>query len=59
MSLESVFALLGEYVYSKICGTDSFLTGREIFGCAVVFAAIILAQLPDKLRNSDKSKKKN
>lgn len=48
LSLESVFALLGEFVYSKITGNPSTLSHREIFGCAIVFFAIILAQLPDK-----------
>ena len=48
LSLESCFALLGEFVYLKITGADSFMSMREIIGCIIVFAAIILAQLPDK-----------
>lgn len=43
MSLESVFAV--------ICGViilHEFMTGREILGCVVMFAAIIIAQIPPK-----------
>lgn len=48
LSLESVFALLGEFVYGYIVGEPAELSAREIFGCAIVFLAIVLAQLPDK-----------
>lgn len=41
MSLESVFAALGGWLVS-----GNVLSVREICGCALVFAAIILAQLP-------------
>ena len=41
MSLESVFAALGGWLISK-----NTLTPREFGGCALVFAAIVLAQLP-------------
>ncbi len=50
LSLESCFALLGEFVYLKLKGADSFMSAREIAGCVIVFTAIILAQLPDKKR---------
>jgi len=40
MSLESVFGALGGCLMGKV------LSGREIVGCALVFAAIIVAQLP-------------
>ncbi len=40
MSLESVFAALAGAVFGER------LSGNEIFGCALVFLAIILAQLP-------------
>ncbi len=40
MSLEAVFAALSGAVFGER------LTGNEIFGCVLVFAAIILAQLP-------------
>ena len=41
MSLESVFAALGGWVIS-----GNVLSGRELFGCLLVFVAIIVAQLP-------------
>lgn len=41
MSLESVFAVL-----SAALILHEFLTGREALGCAFVFAAIILSQIP-------------
>jgi drug/metabolite transporter (DMT)-like permease len=40
MSLESVFAALAGAVFGER------LTGNEVFGCVLVFIAIILAQLP-------------
>lgn len=52
LSLESVFALLGEFVYGKITGSPVNMTSREIFGCAIVFLAIVLAQLPDKKKKA-------
>ena len=45
MSLESVFAALGGWLIS-----GNALSLREIGGCALVFVAIILAQLPEKKR---------
>jgi len=42
MSLESVFAALGGWVIS-----GNALKGHEIIGCFLVFAAIILAQIPE------------
>lgn len=48
LSLESVFALLGEFVYGRITGAGTTLSSMEVFGCAVVFCAIILAQFPDR-----------
>lgn len=41
MSLESVFAALGGWIIS-----GNTLSARELLGCALVFAAIIVAQLP-------------
>ena len=41
LSLESVFSVLAGWV---ILGER--LSGRELFGCALVFAAVLLAQLP-------------
>ncbi|MCM1541367.1 MAG: DMT family transporter [Blautia sp.] len=46
MSLESVFAVLGGWIV-----LDERLSARELAGCALVFAAVILAQLPEKERN--------
>ena len=43
LSLESVFSVLAGWV---ILGEH--LSGRELFGCALVFAAVLLAQLPGK-----------
>ena len=45
MSLESVFAVLGAVGMSIIVGSPEYPTGRELLGCAVMFAAIIAAQL--------------
>lgn len=42
MSFESVFAVLGGVLFS-----NSTLSTNEIIGCAVMFAAIIAAQLPE------------
>ncbi|MBQ6884987.1 MAG: DMT family transporter [Clostridia bacterium] len=42
MSLESVFAALGGWVIS-----GNALKGNEIIGCILVFAAIVLAQIPE------------
>lgn len=50
MSLESVFATLSTVVLVA-CGqniTGGALSGREIAGCVLMFAAIILVQLPDR-----------
>lgn len=44
MSLESAFALLSGWVV-----LGQAMSGREIFGCALVFAAIMLAQLPPEM----------
>lgn len=48
LSLESVFAAVSGWL---LLGQS--LSGREIFGCALVFGAVILAQLPEK-RSSEK-----
>ena len=46
LSLESVFSVLAGWV---ILGET--LSPRELFGCALVFAAVILAQLPERRSN--------
>jgi len=43
MSLESVFAVLGGWLL-----LNQKLSGKELLGCAVVFAGIILVQLPER-----------
>lgn len=48
MSLESVNSAIAGWLF-----LGEKLTPREIAGCAVVFAAIILAQLPEKSKNGD------
>lgn len=45
MSLESVFSVLAGLVILK-----QILSGREIMGCVLIFAAIALAQIPFKSR---------
>ena len=48
MSLESVVATVSGWVAFKIgfLSTDQSMTGRQILGCVLVFAAVILVQLP-------------
>ncbi len=46
LSLESVFAAL----FGAILIPEQALQGREIFGCTLMFAAIVLAQLPEKTK---------
>lgn len=43
MSLESVFAALGGWWL-----LDERMTGTELTGCALVFAAVVLSQMPEK-----------
>ena len=43
LSLESVFATISG---AAILGDR--LSGREYFGCALMLAAVVLAQLPDR-----------
>ena len=47
MSLESVIAVVaGAIVLHEV------LSGREILGCTIVFASVILAQIPGFLKKS-------
>lgn len=62
LSLESVISVLAGWLAYKVgfLKEDQTLTGRQIFGCVIVFAAVILAQLPlgellKKTKNSVKS----
>ena len=41
MSLESVFSVLAGWVI-----LDQTMTGKELIGCVLVFAAVVLAQIP-------------
>ncbi|MDR2156542.1 MAG: DMT family transporter [Clostridiales Family XIII bacterium] len=41
MSLEAVFSVVGGFLI-----LDERFTGREIFGCILMFAAVLLAQIP-------------
>lgn len=52
MCLESVFGALGGWLI-----LHQVLSGREILGCALIFAAVVLAQLPPDLlrRKADKA----
>ena len=47
MSLESVFAALFGWLL-----LNQTLSARELFGCAVMFAAIILSQLPERRKGT-------
>ena len=46
MSMESVFAALGGAIIAS-----EQLKGREILGCAIMFAAIIIAQIPKRVKS--------
>ncbi len=50
MSLESVFAAVAAWLAFRIgfLQTDQTMTGRQIAGCALVFTAVVLVQLPEK-----------
>ncbi len=51
MSLESVFAALSDWMIR-----GNTLNSRELLGCFVMFAAIILAQSPDFIKSRKKEK---
>lgn len=48
LSLESVFSVLAGWII-----LDQTLSVREFFGCALMFLAIILAQLPEKEKTKE------
>ena len=51
MCLESVFSALGGWML-----LHQNLSAREVFGCALIFAAVVLAQLPlEQLRRAGKT----
>ena len=47
MSVESVFAVLAGWLL-----LHEDLSGKELLGCLLVFIAVILAQLPEKKKES-------
>lgn len=49
LSLESVFSVLAGWII-----LDQTLSRRELFGCVLMFLAIILAQLPQKEKTKEK-----
>lgn len=59
LSLESVVATIAGYIayLTGFLKTDQSMSPRQIAGCAVVFAAVILVQLPwEKLRKRNSQK---
>ena len=51
LSLESCFAVLAGWIV-----LEQRLTVRESIGCILMFTAIILAQLPEKIRKTGRRK---
>ena len=47
MCLESVFGAIGGFLFQ-----GQTLTSRELAGCAIMFAGIVISQLPNRSRNS-------
>lgn len=56
LSLESVFATISAWIAYRIgfLKTDQTMTGRQIAGCVLVFAAVILVQIPAGRRRASK-----
>lgn len=48
MSLESVFSVIAGALILK-----EYLTKRELLGCIIIFAAVVLAQLPSKITKNE------
>ena len=61
LSLESVFATISGWIAYEIgfLKTDQTMTGRQIVGCILVFAAVILVQLPAKWFHFKKKETEN
>lgn len=49
LSLESVFSVLTGWIV-----LNQRLTGRELFGCVLIFIAVVLAQLPEREKRAGK-----
>lgn len=60
LSLESVVATVSGWIAFKIgfLKDDQSLTGRQIAGCIIVFAAVILVQLPGEMFGSGRKRQK-
>ena len=57
MSLESAFAVVSSIVFSFVMtGTPKLPTGYEMVGSLLMFAAIILSQIPERKKISSESK---
>ena len=54
MSMESVISVIAGWAI-----LNQALSGRELLGCVLMFAAIILVQLPDKMSDAELKKQKN
>lgn len=54
LSLESVISSIAGYFAYKVgyLTTDQTMTARQVIGCAIVFAAVILVQIPFKRKKS-------
>lgn len=50
MSLESLFAVLGTIVFTAFLGDVQLPSAREWIGCALMFTAIMLTQVPDIIK---------
>ncbi|MBQ3528036.1 MAG: DMT family transporter [Clostridia bacterium] len=50
MSLESLFAVVGTIVFTALLGAPKLPTVREWIGCALMFSAIMLTQIPDMIK---------
>lgn len=54
MSLESPFALVSSIIFSLVMtGNAELPTGYEAVGCALMFSAIVISQLPERKRKPD------
>lgn len=56
LSLESVFATIAAWIAFRVgfLTSDQTMTGRQIWGCLLVFAAVILVQIPESLIKKEK-----
>lgn len=53
MSFESVFAVIGEFIAAAIglISVEKPLGAKELIGCALMFSAILIAQIPKKQKS--------